>query len=237
MVALWSAIFAVAVLLFLALHIFVMPRIFFRVRFRVQSPAGRGVKVVRESSGKSIVYDSDVKIRKYIPQYILSERGGKKQLVCRAAYGLSYLDFDIVLFDNFNKVTGVLHVKELLTDSGYTGAVDLPDDTAYASIYLNAADGYTRKNKLTARISGKRWLLFLAVSAVIEIFTVFMARACIAHLFGGLFGEIFLYSAESNYIACGVCLLLIVLNAVFMAIAVRVRTGKNKKVKKAKGNT
>lgn len=237
MVVLWSVLLAVTVIVFVVLHAVVLPRWFLNVGFSVRAPIGRGVRVIRETNGRSIVYDADVSIRKYIPQYILSERGGKKQLVCRAAYGLSYLDFDIVLFDNFNKVTGVLHVKELLSDSGYTGAVDLPDDTAYASIYLNAADGYTRKNKLTARISGKRWLLFLAVSAVIEIFTVFMARACIAHLFGGLFGEIFLYSAESNYIACGVCLLLIVLNAVFMAIAVRVRTGKNKKVKKAKGNT
>ena len=209
---LWSVLLAVTVIVFVVLHAVVLPRWFLNVGFSVRAPIGRGVRVIRETNGRSIVYDADVSIRKYIPQYILSERGGKKQLVCRAAYGLSYLDFDIVLFDNFNKVTGVLHVKELLSGSGYTGAVDLPDDTAYASIYLNAADGYTRKNKLTARISGK-------------------------HLFGGLFGEIFLYSAESNYIACGVCLLLIVLNAVFMAITVRVRTGKNKKVKKAKGNT
>ncbi len=234
MVALWSVVLAVTVIAFVVLHAVILPRWFFNVGFNVRAPIGRGVRIVREPHGRSIVYDADVGIRKYIPQYILSERGGKKQLVCRAAQGLSFLDFDIVLFDNFNKVTGVLHVKELLNGSGYTDPVDLPDDTAYASLYLNAADGYTRKNKLSARIPGRRWLLFLVFSSVIEIFTVFVARVSIAYLFGGLFGEIFLYSAESNFIACGICLILIVLNAVFMAVAVRVRSGKKSKRAKRK---
>ena len=226
MVALWSAIFAVAVLLFLALHIFVMPKIFFRVRFRVQSPAGRGIKVIRERSGKSIVYDSDVKIRKYIPQYLISERNGKKQLVCRVNEHLAYLDYDIAIFDQFNTVTDILHVREAIGEREYTKPVDLPDHAAYAAVYLNEADGRTFQSRLKGRISGKCWAGYLFMCALIDILAVFAVRLCLANLFGGIYGESFLNAPASKATAWAIAAIVIAFNAVLAPLAVRLRARK-----------
>ena len=81
MVVLWSVLLAVTVIVFVVLHAVVLPRWFLNVGFSVRAPIGRGVRVIRETNGRSIVYDADVSIRKYIPKYNLSERGGKKQIV------------------------------------------------------------------------------------------------------------------------------------------------------------
>lgn len=226
MTALWIIILVVAIVFFVAMHAAVIPKLFLKVEYDVKSPTGRGVKAIREENGRSIIYDADFAIRRYIPRYIVSERGGKKVLVCKAGKDVRYLDYDVVIFNHLNEIKDVLHVKEVVKDDGCTRAVDLPADTAYVNVYLNEADGTEIKRKVSGHISAKRWAAFLLACAAVEVITVFAVRACLANLFGGLFGEMFLYSPESNAIAVAICAGIIALNAVLMLIAVK---GKNRR--------
>ena len=81
--AVWIILLAGTVIAFLFLQTVLFPKLFFRVRFAALEPTGRGVRVIEEQDGRTIVYDGDLSVRKYLPQYLISERGGKKQLVCR----------------------------------------------------------------------------------------------------------------------------------------------------------
>ena len=227
--ALWYVILVVTILVFILLHAFVLPRLFLGVHFSVGSPSGRGVKVLREVGGTSIIYSAAVPLKKYISHYILSERDGRKQVVCKVNGALKYINYDIALYDKFNTVFQVLNVREVIEEKGYTKAVDVPAETAYATIYLNEADGVKLENKIYKGISGKRWALFLAVCAIAEILAVFTVRACLANIFGGLFGEAFMYSSDSNALAWVICLAIIVLNAVFMVLIVKLKERQVKK--------
>ena len=226
MTALWIAILVVAIAFFVAMHAAVIPRLFLKVEYDIKSPTGRGVKIIREEGGRSIIYDADFSMRKYIPRYIVSERGGKKVLVCKLAKNVRCVDYDVAIFNHLNEVTDVLHVKDTAGEGGCTRAVDLPADTAYVNVYLNEADGAAVARKLNGKISPKRWAAFLFACAAVEVITVFAVRACLANLFGGIFGEMFLYSSESNAIAIVICALIAALNAVLMFIAVK---GKNRR--------
>ena len=146
--ALWYVILVVTILVFILLHAFVLPRLFLGVHFSVGSPSGRGVKVLREVGGTSIIYSAAVPLKKYISHYILSERNGRKQVVCKVNGALKYINYDIALYDKFNTVFQVLNVREVIEEKGYTKAVDVPAETAYATIYLNEADGVKLENKI-----------------------------------------------------------------------------------------
>ena len=229
MTAVWVIILVVAIAFFVAMHAAVIPRLFLKVEYDIKSPTGRGIKTIREEGGRSIIYDADFSMRKYIPRYIVSERGGKKVLVCKLGKNVRYVDYDVVIFNHLNEIKDVLHFKEAVKEGGCTRAVDLPADTAYINLYLNAADGVEVARKVSGKISSKRWAAFLLACAAVEVITVFAVRACLANLFGGIFGEMFLYSSESNAIAVAICAGIIALNAVLMLIAVK---GKNRRTKR-----
>ena len=224
MFVVWYLVLAATLAAFIVLHAFVMPRLFFRINYDIKTPTGRGVKIADGPRGRTIVYDGDFAVRKYMPQYMIIRENGKKRLVCRVNDRLSYVDYDVVVFDGYNRVKDMLHVKEVLTVQGRTAAVELPSDTAYVSVCLNAADGREFKNsRARYRVTGLCWAAFLLACAVVEIITVQIVRICLARLYGGLFADIFLYSLESNIIAGVITALAVALNAVLMLVVVRRR--------------
>lgn len=228
--AVWIILLAGTVIAFLFLQTVLFPKLFFRVRFAALEPTGRGVRVIEEQDGRTIVYDGDLSVRKYLPQYLISERGGKKQIVCRVGEGVRYLEYDVAVHDKFNTVTDVLHVREVLSAPGYTSAVDLPEETAFVSLRLNAVDGRQFSARMTGRIPGRNLFLYAVFCLVLNILAVFSARACIANLFGGIYGEAFLYSAESVGIAFAVAVGMLLLELLLIPPVVAGR--RNKKDKK-----
>ena len=101
MEALWYVLLAVVAVVFIAMHAFILPRIFLKVRFDLRA-AGRGVRVVNETTGVSIVYEPEAAVRKYIYQYIVSERMDKKCLVLRVNDDLKYIAYDVAVFNSQN---------------------------------------------------------------------------------------------------------------------------------------
>ena len=228
----WIGLLVLTAVVFVVLQAFVYPKVFFKFRYSVNTPTGRGVKVVRETNGRTIVYDGSYFLRKYIPQYLVSERDGKKQLVCKAGEGIRYLAYDVVVFDNFNTVIDVLHVKEVIGEKGQTAPLDLPAQTAFLSVYLSCANEATFRNKLAGGIPGARWVYYFLFCIFTDILAVFSVRACVAMLFGGLYGEYFLYSPVSIAVAGVVCVAVILLNAAIVPLIVR-RRGRERRGERA----
>lgn len=220
MEAVWYVLLAVVLVLFIVMHAVVLPRRFFRGSFETPV-AGRGVKVINEKGGTSIVYEPDMSIKKYIGQYIVSERGGKKRLIMRVADYLRFISVDVALFDSDNRMFDMLTVEDVISKKGYSDVIELPNNTAYVTLHLNAADDKKFAPRRKGGISGKNWAAFLMCCALCELFTVFVSRLCIAKLYGGIYWESFVLSAEGNLIAAAICVAIVALNAAFMFIYVR----------------
>lgn len=222
MEAVWYVLLAVVLVLFIVVHAIVLPRCFFRVSFET-SVAGRGLKVINEKGGTSIVYEPDISIKKYIGQYIVSERYGKKRLIMRVADYLRFVSVDVALFDSDNRMFDILTVDDVISHKGYSDIIELPNNTAYVTLHLNAADDKKFEPRRKGGISGKKWAAFLLCCTFCELLTVFVSRLCIAKLYGGIYWESFILSAEGNLIAAAICVAIVALNAAFMFIYVRLK--------------
>lgn len=95
----WFFLFILVCALLVALYTVVLPKFFIKYRYRIGTPADRGLKIARGENGQSIVYEPACTLRPYIRKYILSEKDGKKSLICKIDEGVGYLDYDVVLFD------------------------------------------------------------------------------------------------------------------------------------------
>lgn len=220
MEVLWWSLLALAAVLFVVMHAVAFPLLFFRVNF--EAPAvGRGVRVVAEPDGASIVYEPEAGIRKYVYQYIVSERRGKKRLILRIDDRLRYLSFDVALYGADNKVFRLLRVEQIVTRSGYTDEIELPGDPAYVTLYLNAADDEKFKNPLRGKVSGKKWAAFLLCALATEFICVFLGKLCLAKLFGGVFWESIVFSSSGNILTALLCVMVVAVNALIMLVYVR----------------
>ena len=84
--ALWILLLIAIIIVFVLVHAVLLPKIFLKVNYEYDTLPDRGVKVVGEINGKSIIYEPDVRIRKFVKQYIVSERNGRKFSVRERAY-------------------------------------------------------------------------------------------------------------------------------------------------------
>ena len=196
MIAVWSIVLGGSLVVFAALIAVVFPRIFLKEGEIDTPPSDRGLKKVKEPNGKSILFEPSVEMRKYVRQYILSERGEKKVIVCRLDEEISYLDYDILLFDCLDRMFRILNVREIVEKRGYTREVELPKRTSYVALALNEVNDKKRPGKPALLNKGRR-IAFAALLCTLIVAEIFLLKICCAHLFGGIFAESFIESGSS----------------------------------------
>ena len=203
--ALWAFLLTATVIAFVVVHAYVLPKLFLKVRYDYDGLPDRGIRVIGEENGKSIVYEPDVKIRKYIKQYILSERDGKKLFVCKIDDSVRFIDYDVVLFDENGNSFKVLNVKELISKKGYTRVSGLPDKTVYVSLVLNGVNDDKFSNKTSKKVLSKGAALYSLFGAVTEILGILCAKVLLGKLFGGLFFESFVILGQTWIFTALIC--------------------------------
>lgn len=209
----WIVVLAVSVVVYFMLTVFVAPRVFLVSGFSGMSHAGTGLKSYRTPGGRSSVFAPDAKTRKYIKQYVLSERNGRKIMVCKIEPSLSYLEFDVAVFDLSGEAITVLTVKEIIENRGYTSAIELPDETAYASLVLRRADGRVfPASGGNARVSRGRVALYMLSSGVLTVLEILCIKFCLSGMFGGLFGESFMVSPVVLLVTAIICAVAVAVN-------------------------
>lgn len=77
MVVVWIIVFVLSFVVYAWMMAYLMPRKFLKTEYNVEQSNDRGLKNVKETTGRSIVYQPQLKYRKYVPQYLISERNGK----------------------------------------------------------------------------------------------------------------------------------------------------------------
>lgn len=196
--AVWIFALIALVAVFLVIATLVLPKLFLHNKCALTGSIDRGIKRTVSRRGESCLYEPSPKLRRYIKKYVLTVRDGKKVLVCKLGKNFKFLDYDIVVFDDQNKVRCVLNVKEALTGNGFTRVIRLPDETAYVSLNVNGVDDMIFPHRVLSRVSGVKVLIFALCSAALVLFTVVGLRICCSYLFGGVFSESLLIEHNST---------------------------------------
>lgn len=180
-----STIVVQAILAVIALFVYVYlvsslyPWLTMRLVCRRRVWGGRGVRRVTFPEGRGVVYEPDVRVRRYIPQYAVLVRDGHKFLQCRVDARVAFMRYDVVSFDRYGRMLDLVGVSEMIVKRGHTQPVVLPTETAYAYIVPRRVDGmFTDKVKI-ARYSWPGRILCAGL-------TVLTTLVVAAVLYGGL---------------------------------------------------
>ena len=218
MVALWSILFIVTIVLFIAVHAVILPKLFFKADGK--APVDSGLKIIKEINGQSIIYEPEAGVRQYIKKYILSERDGKKLFICNIDKNISNFDYDVAAYGENGECLKVLNVKEEIQKSGYTRVAELPKKTAYVTVAVNSVNGEIVKKQKDKRLI-KRTALYIVASSFFDVLGIVCLKVCTAKLFGGLFGESFISLSKTWLLTAAICAAAVILNVVFTVVVVR----------------
>jgi len=134
----------------------------------------RGVRKVLFAGGRSIIYEPELSIRKYVKQYVLVEKKGAKFIKCKINEGIRDIRYEVAVFNAANKMIDVVGVSETIAERGYTRAVALPPETSYVMFFLKEARGqvikYVDKSKLVVynTASYLSYLIATVITTVLE---------------------------------------------------------------------
>lgn len=221
----WSILLVLTIIVSIAFASVVLPRMFLKTRYTITRSGDRGIKKVIEKNGQSILFEPVLKWRKYIPQYVLAERNGEKQLKCKVASDIQYISYDIILFNNRDEIFDVLTIKERV-EGEFTKTVDLPEITSYVAINVNEVDATDFSAPMTAKVPTGKLIKFLLCSAVCIFLEIMCVKVCCANIFGGVFKESFVLDIESAAVTIAIAVLLIFINWIVSFIAIKIRGGK-----------
>ena len=213
---------------FLALITIVLPKLFLGVKFTVNEPSDRGIKRCLYNGKRCIVYETGKQINKYIKNYLLLEGDGCKILRCKTANRIEYLDYDVVVFDRYDKVKGIINVKEKMVGTNFTRRVELPDETAYVRILLrrvNEIPFKQKKKKPIAYIPKGKILLYTLCAMAATAFEVFVLKVACSYAFGGVFRESFVRTGYGIFMGAFLAIITGIIAIVTVSVSMK-RYGK-----------
>ncbi|MBO5262112.1 MAG: hypothetical protein J6B45_03600 [Clostridia bacterium] len=196
-------IMVVSVILYVSLMTLVFPKHILKVGYKVSGACDRGVRKCLYRGKHCMVYDSSKENKPIIKQYLLLQEDGFKTLKCKVTPNVEYLDYDVALFNRYNKVFKVINVKEDIVGVELTRSVRLPDETAYVRIIIRRVNRTDMKKKPIVKITGGSIFAFSLVSVLFTAVEALVVRACCSYSFGEVFRESFIAS-EKGLIAVGV---------------------------------
>ena len=221
----WILLFG-SVALFLCVEMFLLPRLLLESKYSIGETYDRGIKRYKSAdNGVSVVYEPSILVRKYIKQYAIVSDKGNKTFKCKADSSLSYLDFDIVLFDSFGKVFKVMTVQSIV-NNGYTEDVILPKETSYVTLMLNKADNKEFPKRSCAKISPSRIVIFGLTTTVFSMLVAYCINLSFSNLFGGLFRESYASNMLTNVAVLTVALIATALGTVILSINLAIKNRK-----------
>ncbi len=219
------AIIAISIA-YVALAAFALPKLLFRTRYAVTEPTDRGVKKSDDGDTSTLVFEPAPDAAEYIERYAVTERDGKRELVCKLAGTFDLIDYDIVVFDAAGKPSQVFNVKDGVAGGEYTRAVEIPCDTDFVSVIVNGADDKVFSRRVVKNVSAGRIALFLALNLLLTAAAVIGIKACLAYMGAGIFTESFLVRLESAAVTAVTVAIAVAFDIVVTVVAFIARRSK-----------
>ena len=221
------ALLLAAIAFFAISATFVLPKMFLKNKYSLKATEDRGVRRYRLGDSDSAVsYEPSLSVRKYIKQYVLVKKGADKSIKCKIAEGISYIDFDIVLFDVGDNAFDVLNSKDVIGPDGYTKELPLPTDTAYVSLIVRKVNDEPYMQDKGLKVAVSQIIKFGIVNIIFSIAFAVCFLFGFSRLFGGIFRETF---AEEMVISGWIFALPTIISAALTALLCFVLIIKSKK--------
>ena len=101
----------------------------------------RGIKKYVFPEGRGVVYEPGRTSRGYMKKYMLLCYNGKKYLRCSFDDAVRSAYFELLIYNNQNKLIKTSDIYVPVGDTHYSEAILLPDDTAYVTLTLFKING------------------------------------------------------------------------------------------------
>ena len=188
----WALLLVLAIIAYALLIVWVLPKLILKSKYPVSKPTDRGLKKYKlGDTDYAIVYEPSLSARKHITQYVLANKDGKKTFKCKIAPHVTYIDFDIVLFDATDKCFLAINSMEIMGTDRLAPEIDLPSQTAYVSIIINQVNETKLQKKRVATVSKRRIAGFGISALFLSIGISIVSLFAFSNIFGGLFRETF----------------------------------------------
>ena len=189
---LWTLILLLVIITYALVVVWVLPRYLLKSKYPMTAPTDRGLKKYKFSdSDYAVVYEPSLSERKYVTQYILAKRDGKKTIKCKIASEVTYIDFDIALFNAHGECFNVIRSMDIVSADGLVPEIALPSETSYASIIVNQVNDKVLRTTQEAEINQRNLLIFGGVTLALSIGLSICSMLAFSNIFGGLFRETF----------------------------------------------
>ena len=202
---------------------FILPKFLLQNKYKLKKLQDRGIGKFRTASDdRAMLYEPSISARKYVKQYLLTDKGGEKTLICKISPDIAYLEYDVVLFNGNHTVFRVINVRDVIEERGFTKEIELPAETSYVSLVLNAANDEKLDKSVNVKVSPLKVLAFVGITMALSVGVAFCLKLSCSNLFGGVFRESFMNDANGNLftaaLALGLCAVGIITVTVILAI-------------------
>ena len=211
----WAIILIIVTVLLTAIIIGVLPRGLLRKHYTVPRLTDNGIKKIRDRRGRTIVYRPDFRNRKFIDQYILTNRDGVNKLICKIAPDIYRFEYDVVIYDCLDVIIDVVHVDETIKTVGYTGELTLPDGTAYVAVLPYMVNDKKQKNVCGAKIPIRNIVIFAVLTCAITFGEILFGKYCLSRLLAGIYYESIVTSSSGAMLIFIVAGVICVVNFLF----------------------
>ena len=155
-----------------------LPHFLLSPSYRKHTPTDEGIGKYKFPEGRGVVYLPDVKYRDYLKKYAVFVYGSRKYIKCKLADDVASVRYEVAAYDRKNKLIKIFELLENVETIGETKSVQLPDNTAYASVVLRSVN--EEKSFSTLRYTSISQIsIFSILTFVMTVICGLLARAAI----------------------------------------------------------
>lgn len=188
-----------SMLLYVATVGTLLPRMLLRPQYTVANLDARGLRRCLYNGRRCVVYERCVNQRRYLSRYLLCEGEGCKILRCQVTASVRSMVYDVVLFDCYDRIFDIVHVKEDFT-SAYSKPLALPDNTSYVTIRLRKVNKTPLEIIPIASLPRINVILFALCTLVLTAVESVVIMTSCAYAFGSSLDDALLNTPENMLI-------------------------------------
>ena len=167
------------------LYVFVvsklLPHFLLAKSYKKHETADRGIAKYNFPNGRSVVYEPEIKYRRFLKKYVLFAYNDKKYIKCKLANDVDSIRYEVAVYNNKNKLVKVIEAAENISKKGETKNVELPADASYASVVLKRVNEEESFDTLR-RMSSLNIGIFAAITSALTVAYGLFVRGLILKL-------------------------------------------------------
>lgn len=183
----WGLLMIMGIMLYVFLVTSVLPRILLSPAKSRGETADRGVKKYRFPEGRAVLYEPELKYRKYVSKYLLYELGGIKYVKFKIGEAVKTVECELAVYDNGGRLVKVMTVFLHTNKARETHAVELPAEASYARVIVRGANGIEVSPEAAAQYSFTKWAVFAGITTALTVIVGYFLRILLVFLGEQLF--------------------------------------------------